>query len=97
MVCRIFHKNNIGPPNGNRYAPFVEAEWDDGSIPLVLGVDTGDDDVAGNDVATTENAAVENNADQMIGSEQVCALFFFSATAFLKMLIFIIGAHHIHS
>ncbi|TYH51167.1 hypothetical protein ES332_D10G254700v1 [Gossypium tomentosum] len=76
VLCRVFHKNNIGPPNGNRYAPFIEAEWDDGSIPLVLGVDTGDDGVAGNDaiagndVATTENAAVENNADQMIGFEQ---------------------------
>ncbi|KHG28963.1 NAC domain-containing 78 -like protein [Gossypium arboreum] len=34
VLCRVFHKNNIGPPNGNRYAPFIEAEWDDGSIPL---------------------------------------------------------------
>ncbi|XP_019441018.1 PREDICTED: NAC domain-containing protein 13-like [Lupinus angustifolius] len=29
VLCRIFHKNNIGPPNGQRYAPFVEEEWDD--------------------------------------------------------------------
>lgn len=30
VLCRVFHKNNIGPPNGQRYAPFVEEEWDDG-------------------------------------------------------------------
>ncbi|KAE9612154.1 hypothetical protein Lal_00022226 [Lupinus albus] len=29
VLCRVFHKNNIGPPNGQRYAPFVEEEWDD--------------------------------------------------------------------
>jgi hypothetical protein len=31
VLCRVFHKNNIGPPNGQRYAPFVEEEWEDGS------------------------------------------------------------------
>lgn len=31
VLCRVFHKNNIGPPNGQRYAPFVEEEWDDAS------------------------------------------------------------------
>ncbi|KAE9589819.1 hypothetical protein Lalb_Chr21g0312961 [Lupinus albus] len=31
VLCRVFHKNNIGPPNGQRYAPFVEEEWDDES------------------------------------------------------------------
>ncbi|KAK8467741.1 hypothetical protein PHAVU_007G140332 [Phaseolus vulgaris] len=35
VLCRVFHKNNIGPPNGQRYAPFVEEEWNDesGMIP----------------------------------------------------------------
>ncbi|KAI4384380.1 hypothetical protein MLD38_002545 [Melastoma candidum] len=28
VLCRIFHKANLGPPTGNRYAPFVEEEWD---------------------------------------------------------------------
>ena len=31
VLCRVFHKNNIGPPNGQRYAPFIEEEWDDSS------------------------------------------------------------------
>lgn len=28
MLCRVFHKTNIGPPLGHRYAPFVEEEWE---------------------------------------------------------------------
>ena len=81
MLCRVFHKNNIGPPNGNRYAPFVEAEWDDGSAALIPGVEAGDDVVAGNDaiagndVAAAENAVIESNGVQRMGFEQVCALF----------------------
>lgn len=81
VLCRVFHKNNIGPPNGNRYAPFIEAEWDDGSTALIPGLDVGDDNVAGNDaVATndgvaTETAVIESNGVHRIASEQVCALF----------------------
>ncbi|KAF2297544.1 hypothetical protein GH714_037944 [Hevea brasiliensis] len=41
--CRVFHKNNIGPPNGNRYAPFIEEEWDDGETVLVPGEDAVDE------------------------------------------------------
>ncbi|XP_039024781.1 NAC domain containing protein 50-like [Hibiscus syriacus] len=37
VLCRVIHKNNIGPPNGNRYAPFIEAEWDDDSAILIPG------------------------------------------------------------
>uniref|UniRef100_A0A1J3HH94 NAC domain-containing protein 78 n=1 Tax=Noccaea caerulescens TaxID=107243 RepID=A0A1J3HH94_NOCCA len=40
VLCRVFHKNNIGPPSGNRYAPFMEEEWaDDGGVALIPGVD----------------------------------------------------------
>ncbi|KAK8662246.1 hypothetical protein V6N13_091832 [Hibiscus sabdariffa] len=76
VLCRVFHKNNIGPPNGNRYAPFVEAEWDDASETLVPGLDAGDDGVvgndaiAGNDVVTAEKAMNETNVVQRIGVEQ---------------------------
>ncbi|KAE8682040.1 NAC domain-containing protein 78 [Hibiscus syriacus] len=76
VLCRVIHKNNIGPPNGNRYAPFIEAEWDDDSAILIPGVDTKDDDVtvndsiAGNDAAAAQNAATERNNVQRIGSEQ---------------------------
>ncbi|XP_022743688.1 NAC domain-containing protein 13-like [Durio zibethinus] len=76
VLCRVFHKNNIGPPNGNRYAPFIEAEWDDGSTALIPGLDTGDDvvagndAVAGNDVVAAENAVSESNGVQSIAVEQ---------------------------
>ncbi|MED6109048.1 hypothetical protein PIB30_030000 [Stylosanthes scabra] len=42
VLCRVFHKNNIGPPNGQRYAPFVEEEWDDASG-LVPGAEPAED------------------------------------------------------
>ncbi|KAB2084019.1 hypothetical protein ES319_A05G306500v1 [Gossypium barbadense] len=76
VLCRVIHKNNIGPPNGNRYAPFIEAEWDDGSAALVPGLDTeddvaaGNDSIATNDVAATESAATESNGVLRISSEQ---------------------------
>lgn len=43
VLCRVFHKNNIGPPNGQRYAPFIEEEWDDasGMVPGAELVDNG--------------------------------------------------------
>nr|VDD53004.1 unnamed protein product [Brassica oleracea] len=41
VLCRIFHKNNIGPPSGNRYAPFMEEEWADDGVTLIPGVDVG--------------------------------------------------------
>ncbi|KAI4382683.1 hypothetical protein MLD38_008619 [Melastoma candidum] len=28
VLCRIFHKANLAAPTGNRYAPFIEGEWD---------------------------------------------------------------------
>ncbi|KAE8700122.1 NAC domain-containing protein 78 [Hibiscus syriacus] len=76
VLCRVFHKNNIGPPSGNRYAPFIESEWDDESAALVPGLDAGDDGVAGNDptasnnVVTAEKAVNESNDVQRIGFEQ---------------------------
>ncbi|KAL0855051.1 hypothetical protein Bca101_060203 [Brassica carinata] len=38
VLCRIFHKNNIGPPCGNRYAPFMEEEWAGDGVALIPGV-----------------------------------------------------------
>ncbi|KAG9160894.1 hypothetical protein Leryth_008699 [Lithospermum erythrorhizon] len=35
VLCRIFLKSGLGAPNGNRYAPFVEEEWDDDNATLV--------------------------------------------------------------
>ncbi|KAL0744002.1 hypothetical protein Bca4012_085515 [Brassica carinata] len=39
VLCRVFHKNNIGPPSGNRYAPFLEEEWADDGVALIPGID----------------------------------------------------------
>lgn len=64
MLCRIFHKSNIGPPNGNRYAPFVEEEWDEGTTTFP-GVDAGDDVVVG------EEACTERNGVETVHVEQV--------------------------
>ncbi|KAK8510094.1 hypothetical protein V6N13_103693 [Hibiscus sabdariffa] len=76
VLCRVFHKSNIGPPNGNRYAPFVEAEWDDDSAAVVPGLDAGEDGVAGNgaiaghNVATAEKVVNGSNAIRRICFEQ---------------------------
>ncbi|KAI4352667.1 hypothetical protein L6164_006895 [Bauhinia variegata] len=55
VLCRVFHKNNIGPPNGQRYAPFIEEEWDD-APGLIPGADAGDE-VA----ITVQNTRVQGN------------------------------------
>jgi hypothetical protein len=64
VLCRVFHKNNIGPPNSHRYAPFVEEEWDDGTPALVPGKEAGNEVVAGHDACAEEagcGAFVEQN------------------------------------
>lgn len=63
VLCRVFHKNNIGPPNGNRYAPFVEEEWDDG-MATFPGEDAADEVVAGDDVGTERNAGERMRVEQ---------------------------------
>ena len=45
MLCKIFHKSGAGPPNGDRYAPFIEEEWDE-DAPLVVPGEVAEDDVA---------------------------------------------------
>ena len=42
VLCRVFHKSNIGPPNGQRYAPFIEEDWDDGKLAVVSVMGTVD-------------------------------------------------------
>ncbi|CAA2960202.1 NAC domain-containing 78-like [Olea europaea subsp. europaea] len=43
VLCRIFQKSGLGPPNGDRYAPFVEEEWDDDAALVVPGGEAEDD------------------------------------------------------
>ncbi|XP_030974622.1 NAC domain containing protein 50-like [Quercus lobata] len=46
VLCRVFLKNNIGPLNSHRYAPFIEKEWDDSAPVLLLGEQAGKEVVA---------------------------------------------------
>ncbi|XP_059307595.1 NAC domain containing protein 50-like [Lycium ferocissimum] len=59
VLCRIFQKSGLGPPNGDRYAPFIEEEWDDDTALLVPGGEA-EDDVANGDEARVEG----NDLDQ---------------------------------
>nr|AIA57527.1 NAC domain-containing protein [Boehmeria nivea] len=66
VLCRIFHKSNIGPPSGQRYAPFIEEEWDDDDYSVVVpGMNNGDKVGAGRNLAIAGNSqcafAVGNN------------------------------------
>ncbi|KAK4435863.1 NAC domain containing protein 50 [Sesamum alatum] len=53
VLCRIFQKSGLGPPNGDRYAPFNEEEWDEDAALVVPGGDA-EDDVANGDEARAE-------------------------------------------
>ncbi|CAN4114300.1 unnamed protein product [Withania somnifera] len=60
VLCRIFQKSGLGPPNGDRYAPFIEEEWDDDTALLVPG-EEADDDVPNGDEARLAG----NDIDQL--------------------------------
>ncbi|CAL5404321.1 unnamed protein product [Camellia sinensis] len=49
VLCRIFQKSGLGPPNGDRYAPFIEEEWDNDVSMVVPGEEAGDEMVNGDD------------------------------------------------
>ncbi|KAL3649980.1 hypothetical protein CASFOL_006383 [Castilleja foliolosa] len=53
VLCRIFQKSGLGPPNGDRYAPFLEEEWDEDTGLVVPGGEA-EDDVANGDEARGE-------------------------------------------
>lgn len=55
VLCRIFQKSGIGPPNGNRYAPFLEEEWDDDTSLFVPGEEAEDDLANGDEHQTDDN------------------------------------------
>ncbi|CAN4105821.1 unnamed protein product [Withania somnifera] len=54
VLCRIFQKSALGPPTGDRYAPFVEEEWDDDSA-VLPGGETVDDLVNGAEARVESN------------------------------------------
>lgn len=50
VLCRIFEKSGLGPPNGDRYAPFIEEEWEDEAAFLVPGGEAEEEVANGDDV-----------------------------------------------
>lgn len=63
MLCRIFQKSGLGPPNGDRYAPFVEEEWDDDAALLVPGGEAEED---------VDARAGENELEQVYSLHDIC-------------------------
>jgi hypothetical protein len=61
VLCRIFQKSGLGPPNGDRYAPFVEEEWDEDAALFVPGGEA-EDDMANADDARPEG----NDTERMV-------------------------------
>ncbi|CAL5343285.1 unnamed protein product [Camellia sinensis] len=55
VLCRIFQKSGLGPPNGDRYAPFIEEEWDNDVSMVVPGEEAGDEMVNGDDADVEGN------------------------------------------
>jgi len=55
MLCRIFQKSGLGPPNGDRYAPFIEEEWDNNASLVVPREEAGDEMVNGDDAEVQRN------------------------------------------
>nr|GMD30255.1 NAC domain-containing protein 78-like [Ipomoea batatas] len=55
VLCRIFQKSGLGPPNGDRYAPFIEEEWDDDTALVIPGGEAEDDAANGDDAHVEGN------------------------------------------
>ncbi|KAK4431040.1 NAC domain containing protein 50 [Sesamum alatum] len=60
----IFQKSGLGPPNGDRYAPFVEEEWDEDAGLVVPGGDA-DDDVTNGDEARVECTDIDQDTQPL--------------------------------
>ncbi|KAI3705224.1 hypothetical protein L1987_75458 [Smallanthus sonchifolius] len=66
VLCRIFQKSGLGPPNGNRYAPFLEEEWQDDATLFVPGGETEDDMAPGDESQAQGNDIVQEAAANVI-------------------------------
>ncbi|XP_076899492.1 NAC domain containing protein 50-like [Bidens hawaiensis] len=67
VLCRIFQKSGLGPPNGDRYAPFLEEEWEDDAALLVPGGETEDDMTPGDELTQAQgNDIVQEAAADVI-------------------------------
>ncbi|KAK1409641.1 hypothetical protein QVD17_36170 [Tagetes erecta] len=67
VLCRIFHKSGLGPPTSDRYAPFLEEEWENDATLLVPGGETEDDMTPGDELTLAQgNEIVQECAANMI-------------------------------
>ncbi|KAF5765573.1 putative transcription factor NAM family [Helianthus annuus] len=57
VLCRIFEKRGLGPPTKDRYAPFLEEEWEDDKTLFVPGGEPDED--------TTNADGTQNDIVQM--------------------------------
>uniref|UniRef100_A0A7N0RED7 NAC domain-containing protein n=2 Tax=Kalanchoe fedtschenkoi TaxID=63787 RepID=A0A7N0RED7_KALFE len=65
VLCRVFQKSGLGPPNGDQYAPFDESEWDDNQLVLVPGSETGDEGLVSDETEPRDSSSLEgNNQDE---------------------------------
>ncbi|XP_047943523.1 NAC domain containing protein 50-like [Salvia hispanica] len=65
VLCRIFQKSGLGPPNGDRYAPFIEEEWDE-DAPLVVPGEDVEDDMANGDEMRGDCTNIEQDPQPLI-------------------------------
>ena len=55
VVCRVFLKSEIGPPHKDRYAPFIEEEWDDDKTGSSQGGKSGDEAIVDSKACVEES------------------------------------------
>nr|GEV14484.1 NAC domain-containing protein 78-like [Tanacetum cinerariifolium] len=66
VLCRIFQKSGLGPPNGDRYAPFLEEEWTDDTALMVPGGEAEDDMANGDETRAEGNEIVQETSAEKI-------------------------------
>ncbi|KAI3816165.1 hypothetical protein L1987_15855 [Smallanthus sonchifolius] len=67
VLCRIFQKSGLGPPNGDRYAPFLEEEWTDDAALMVPGGEADEDLTNGDETHAEGNDIVlETSAKKIL-------------------------------
>ncbi|CAH1430417.1 unnamed protein product [Lactuca virosa] len=69
VLCRIFQKSGLGPPNGDRYAPFLEEEWTDDAALMVPGGEADDDLANGDETRVHGNDIVQEDSTKKIVDE----------------------------
>ncbi|CAM8952368.1 unnamed protein product [Rhodiola kirilowii] len=67
VLCRVFQKSGLGPPNGDQYAPFDESEWGDDQLILVPGAEAGDEGLVSDEADPRDGPSLQGN-----GQDEKC-------------------------